>query len=791
MSAMLSIGPTAVGGLVVSSGDDDTLESIGRTVRKPSDSVKIDTDTNTGSSHLPSWVLKMRLKIANSRMEHANVESALYNLNQHSMDLDKQLLLLRPVLKVPIIIEGIKVPGDETVDDRSSKDDTRAAMKQTMTTTKICILYLIPDDVFICILDYLWIKHILMLNQLSKSFQTLLNSSSYWLKSFPIYCPHLQRFVTKKKKKKKKSHIDDNDDDRGVDYKSCIQSYFRNVYICTSFLQSMKEQRCIPKHKQIAPHRHRKQERQVTHPLPVFDSTNSSNSSRRGDEQLIMSHAETMSSDYRSIAHKSLTIMLTETNFIDNPLNFKLVNDGVITVLTALLSNEEGALQNYACAIMANLLCWENQNRFVFNIIKKEKVTHTSPLISNEGVVDTTSITAQGSSLQATSVAATEEEEEEVNIISQQELKTIQKRTFSILSTLQALFRLNDKDVSQIVSLASQITACRGDRQLATLLTSPSASINLAGTFTQVTSDGYKETRRTANVQGMCSQQASRALVGLFYPSMAIPSVVNYDPEINHPSSTSSSSSSSSSSGSTSSTENELSIDKKRGGPSSNMSFSPPCRRNPSSVTVTDEKALLLSSYNKKANDNDSIDISTSTSAMLRSCIPVLVPIQLRAPCINSIFLSDIESRPWQFTYFHKSGSFKDQFITYLRFFPDNILKGRGIDSIGVFYVKGRAEAGIAGWSWLFDKSYVSSLSIELLGYDSRQWMQLSDEASYNELEGIGKAAVHVKHVGYWSDGIDNRDYDTLTHYEDHHRYHYRAQDSKFSSHEEEDIGVW
>jgi len=235
-----------------------------------------------------------------------------------------------------------------------------------------------------------------------------------------------------------------------------------------------------------------------------------------------------------------------------------------------------------------------------------------------------------------------------------------------------------------------------------------------------------------------------------------------------------------------------LSIDKKRGGSSSNMSSSPPCRRNPSSVTLTDDKALLQTSYNKKANDNDSIDISSSTSAMLRSCIPVLVPIQLRAPCINSIFLSDIESRPWQFTYFHKSGSFKDQFITYLRFFPDNILKGRGIDSIGVFYVKGRAEAGIAGWSWLFDKSYVSSLSIELLGYDSRQWMQLSDEASYNELEGIGKAAVHVKHVGYWSDGIDNRDYDTLTHHENHHRYHYRAQDSKFSSHEEEeDTGVW
>jgi hypothetical protein len=103
-----------------------------------SDSVRIDTDTGndnsptdthstimSSSSHLPSWVLKMRLKIANSRMEHANVESALYTLNQHSMDLDKQLLLLRPALKVPIIISG-KVSGGETVDGRSSLSNREA-----------------------------------------------------------------------------------------------------------------------------------------------------------------------------------------------------------------------------------------------------------------------------------------------------------------------------------------------------------------------------------------------------------------------------------------------------------------------------------------------------------------------------------------------------------------------------------------------------------------------------------------------------------------------------------------
>ena len=60
-------------------------------------------------------------------------------------------------------------------------------------------------------------------------------------------------------------------------------------------------------------------------------------------------------------------------------------------------------------------------------------------------------------------------------------------------------------DMSSI-SLSKQLEACDGQRLLLGLLTSPSASINLAGGKSHV-SGGLRELRTTASVQGMSSRQ--------------------------------------------------------------------------------------------------------------------------------------------------------------------------------------------------------------------------------------------------------------------------------------------
>jgi hypothetical protein len=62
--------------------------------------------------------------------------------------------------------------------------------------------------------------------------------------------------------------------------------------------------------------------------------------------------------------------------------------------------------------------------------------------------------------------------------------------------------------VSASVSVSRQLEACDGPRLLVGLLTSPSASINLAGAKPRV-SGGLTELRMTASVQGMSTKQVS------------------------------------------------------------------------------------------------------------------------------------------------------------------------------------------------------------------------------------------------------------------------------------------
>jgi hypothetical protein len=80
----------------------------------------------------------------------------------------------------------------------------------------------------------------------------------------------------------------------------------------------------------------------------------------------------------------------------------------------------------------------------------------------------------------------------------------------------------------------------------------------------------------------------------------------------------------------------------------------------------------------------------------------------LERPFIASLFLSDSSARPWRFHYFHKSGAVKDKYVCYLYFTADGYVRGRGEDSIGVFFLFGQAEADITGWTWVRLKAATS-----------------------------------------------------------------------------------
>jgi len=219
----------------------------------------------------------------------------------------------------------------------------------------------------------------------------MLGTSNYWTEAFPLYCPHLQHFVAASTSAT-----------RCAQMKACLLQYVKDIHICMEFIQTMKDQRSVPKHRSVQPHRHTRQERQVSHPLPLFEQVTTLSSTRGGanasanarltihNEQgtswgqranalrstdRIMSHAETLSSDFRSVAHKALHTMLILTSDCNDPVIYQLASEGAITILTALLLNEEGAIQNDACAIIANLLCWEARKRLLFRNLRSNRAS--------------------------------------------------------------------------------------------------------------------------------------------------------------------------------------------------------------------------------------------------------------------------------------------------------------------------------------------------------------------------------------------------------------------------------
>jgi hypothetical protein len=319
-------------------------------------------------SYLPSWVLKMREKIETSRTAHADAELRLEELNKGVDSLTLQLSKMGKHKALP------KLSQTQHTQLRVSQEKIRSSADST-ATRKDSALLAIPSEVFNDILHYLRLDQVIRLEMVSKAMRAVTSSCVYWTQALSYYCPHLVNDM----------HV------RPQHAKATMQCYLRSVRLCVGFIQTMKDQRCVPKHRTVQPHRHSRHEKNVTHPLPLFQHSNSvptssssaflvtgggsaasgSGTSQQSSywgtssqkEDLIMSHAETLSSDFRSTAHKSLQALLTLTTNTADPIFYKILGDGVVTVLASLLSNEEGALQNYACSVLANLLCWEARKR--------------------------------------------------------------------------------------------------------------------------------------------------------------------------------------------------------------------------------------------------------------------------------------------------------------------------------------------------------------------------------------------------------------------------------------------
>jgi hypothetical protein len=197
------------------------------------------------------------------------------------------------------------------------------------------------------------IYEIVTLECVSNSLKCSIAECSYWPRNILLYCPHISI-----------------DSIPRIEFRDTMVKHIIKKNQCIEFIMKMKNQRGVQRQDSIQPHRHNKNERSVTHPLPIFDSRNNlSNTSGN----MIMSRTETLNSDFRSVAQKTLEIMFHITNCcIDHIVHTKLASEGVITVLVSLLSNEAGILQHYSCGILANMLVWECHRNNMINYQLKD-----------------------------------------------------------------------------------------------------------------------------------------------------------------------------------------------------------------------------------------------------------------------------------------------------------------------------------------------------------------------------------------------------------------------------------
>jgi hypothetical protein len=346
------------------------------------------------------------------------------------------------------------------------------------------------------------------------------------------------------------------------------------------------------------------------------------------------------------------------------------------------------------------------------------------------------------------------------------------------LHTLNALFGMTSESARQVVSVATQVNSCGGLKRLTALLTSPTAAINVAHSKTADSANSSSNSGgmgthlrgTTSNIQGMCTKQASRALIALLCPDMPIPLPLPAPvplpvspaveslhgisrPTIPNECATYSSMETETA---TQSTLTDAPGNVQSSEKSSDVTTASIWRRDTQrSAELTSPNRIqlqpLVPTPPRGARTHNHSDSTTSKVQDIRTqriqcssgdsnpnceaanihgdssgsgaatAVPV-VPEHLRSPPVSTLFLTDPSPQPWQFTYFYKSGALKDQFTSYLLFSPTGgllngtvstsggvSLRGRGVDSTGTFTLSGRAEAEISGWSWYFHKSYVST----------------------------------------------------------------------------------
>lgn len=366
------------------------------------------------SKHLPSWVLKFRQTVEDSRESLKGVNAQLKSVKANTQALAGVLEETTAKFQA----------RDKEVEDKKASKSAGTYVDVEDEKRYFHLDRMLPEVFGTYVVSFLEKKEIAAVDSTSRYCRVLLLHGGFWTKAY-------------KAMMRDKVPVDREEERQEV------ISYYAKLSRGCRFLHDMKEQRGRPKHRDLKPHVYSRSDKEVSHSLPLFERVSP-------EKERVMSKSETFSNDFRSLALQSVREILSLTSDIrDVTVLHRLKANSVVTVLISLLANESGAMQQICCSILGNILAMEARNLTSYeDAVAGESWTHTH-----------------------------------------QEFGT--------------LARAPDRE------LALQMRRCDGTKTLMSLLTSPSAVINLAS-------------GNSSSVQGMCNQQACRALLNLFCPSMPI-----------------------------------------------------------------------------------------------------------------------------------------------------------------------------------------------------------------------------------------------------------------------------
>lgn len=253
----------------------------------------------TKESYLPNWLLDFRKNINESKKLYSETNQRIEGLK----------------LSTQVLSEKIK----DEIDQQNEE--------QKYINRKILNISDLPLDLLLVIAGYLTVQSMINFFSSSKEIYLQTKNSLFWRSYFKELYPGQILNQSSPSLSSSSSSISSSL------YRDFIIRQTQYGTISIRFIQVMKSNRFLSRTRSLDPF---------------------------AQDLKYIPKSETMTKDFRSYALLSLRALYTLTCHEASLLHNELIQCNIVQVLISLFANESSLVQQYACEILSNIMCWES-----------------------------------------------------------------------------------------------------------------------------------------------------------------------------------------------------------------------------------------------------------------------------------------------------------------------------------------------------------------------------------------------------------------------------------------------